>query len=68
MDKVAKHNEILEKNLKPIKEKDIDKVFKVKPLQEGKVWVVKHEGREYRNPNKKALLRDIATINKYKIK
>ena len=52
---------------KPIKQNNIEKVFKIKPEKEGKVWVVKYKGREFRNPDKKNCIKDVATVFGYDV-
>ena len=61
--------------LKPIKESKIETVLAKHILDissEGKgkdkVWIARlKDGKELRNQDKKALLRDVATINKYEV-
>jgi hypothetical protein len=35
---------------------------KIKPKKEGEVWVYELNGRVYKNPDKKSLIKDLETI------
>jgi len=52
----------------PIMEKDILKAFKHKIVKEGNDWVIRQDGKEVRNANKKEAIRDWFTINNYLVK
>ena len=61
-----RHADFLKKKRKPIKKVEIKKL--IRPVKEGKVWVIRDKGTELRNPNKQECLNDWATINGYEVK
>lgn len=63
-----KYRELERKNVGVKNIAGAEKMLKVKAIKEGDVWVVKHEGTEYRNKSKKEALRDLATTKKIDIK
>lgn len=65
--KQRRYNKARESERVDIKLHQIQKRFNIKPVKEGKEWVIRDNEIELRNSSKQGVLKDLATIRGYNV-